>query len=480
MGAVPCLEILGNTDGIFLPIHVAAKFGDGPRLHDVPHILAVLGLGQVVGRNTVGQRFLAGIDAEGQGVARCGASLIVGDCHRDQIAACVLGGAAEGQAAADGRPEGAGHAAAGVFVGTLFCIGHNGNGAFCDIAGAGIRRGVQLFPIRVSRNAALFCPSAIDCDVAVLIGGGRAGGTGNAVIVLLSHNGGLKVAHDLYMKLIEIALTVIFYQGGIAIRVDEQLHPKRFVAGSGDGDHIAALQYVDCGRRTIVLCGKDQTAVFRVLLVAAAAGGGIALGFPYSIVDGNLSDGIHIAVSVLYGDVPVIAEGVLAQGKLLHGNGFHGNQLEYGGDGYILSRHLEGAAGVGIHSIHSGAVCLGNGNTGKHIALIRCCGDGNGLARLSGLRGDGGAAVFTVGYGDGIGHGGGIDYGGGMGSLIQRQRQILIAIGGDDTGGGIDIVSFTDHKAKIGGIGVELAVVPYAVGVAALTPCGPVDGNAGN
>ena len=67
-----------------------------------------------------------------------------------------------------------------------------------------------------------------------------------------------------------------------------------------------------------------------------------------------------------------------------------------------------------------------------------------------------------------------------MGSLIQRQRQILIAIGGDDTGGGIDIVSFADHKAKIGGIGVELAVVPYAVGVAALTPCGPVDGNAGN
>ena len=313
MGAVPGLKIFGNTDGIFLPVHIAAKLGDGPGLHDIPHVFAVCGLGQVVQYDLVCQLFRAAVDAEGKGIADGSAPLIVGDFHRDQVAAHVLGCAAEGQAAADSGQEGAAHTAVCRFCGTCFCVGHNGNGALCDIAGAGVSRGVQLFPVGVIGGAALFCPSAIDCDVAVLVGGGRAGGTGNAVIVLLSHNGGLEVAHDLYMKLIGIALTVIFYQGGIAIRVDEQLHPKRFVAGSGDGDYIAALQDGNRGGGAEILCREYQTAVFGILLVAAAAGGGVAFSFPDGIVDGELGDGVHIASVVLYSDIPVIAEGILAQ-----------------------------------------------------------------------------------------------------------------------------------------------------------------------
>ena len=480
VGAVPGLEILGDTDGIFLPIHIAAKLGDGPGLHDIPHVLAVLGLGQIVQRDPVSQLFRAGIDAEGEGVADGSAALIVGDCHGDQVAARILGGTAEGQAAADGGPEGAAHAAVGSFSGACFGVGHNGNNALCDIAGAGVSGGVQLFPVGVSGGAALFCPGTVYGDIAVLVGSGCAGGTGNTVIVLLTNNGGLKIALDLNVKLVGIALTVIFHQRGIAVGVDEQLYAERLIAFGGDGDHIAALQDGNRGGGAEILYGEYQTAVFRVLLVAAAAGGGIALGFPDGIVDGELSDGVHITVGILYGDIPVIAEGILAQRKLLHRNGLQGDLFEYGGDGHIAGRHLEGTAGVSAGGIHLSAVRLCNGDAGKGIAVVGGSGDSDGLACLGGLRGDGDTAVFTASNGDRVGHGGGIDYGGSVVGLVQGQRQILIAIGGDHAGGGINIVVFADHEAKRVGISVVAVVIPHAEGAAALLPSRTVDTDAGD
>jgi len=90
MGTVPNLQFLRHANAVFFTVHIAAEVFNGPRLHDIPCVEAALILFQIFDFDLVGQRFLTGVDAEGQGITIRGAALIVLNMNGHQITARVL------------------------------------------------------------------------------------------------------------------------------------------------------------------------------------------------------------------------------------------------------------------------------------------------------------------------------------------------------------------------------------------------------
>ena len=90
MGTVPNLQFPRHADAFFFTVHIAAEVFNGPRLHDIPCVEAALILFQIFNFDLVGQRFLTGVDAEGQGITIRGAALIVLNMNGYQITARVL------------------------------------------------------------------------------------------------------------------------------------------------------------------------------------------------------------------------------------------------------------------------------------------------------------------------------------------------------------------------------------------------------
>lgn len=90
MGTVPNLQFLRHANAVFFTVHIAAEVFNGPRLHDIPCVEAALILFQIFDFDLVCQRFLTGVDAEGQGITIRGAALIVLNMNGYQITARVL------------------------------------------------------------------------------------------------------------------------------------------------------------------------------------------------------------------------------------------------------------------------------------------------------------------------------------------------------------------------------------------------------
>ena len=90
MGTVPNLQFLRHANAVFFTVHIAAEVFNGPRLHDIPCVEAALILFQIFDFDLVYQRFLTGVDAEGQGITIRGAALIVLNMNGYQITARVL------------------------------------------------------------------------------------------------------------------------------------------------------------------------------------------------------------------------------------------------------------------------------------------------------------------------------------------------------------------------------------------------------
>lgn len=90
MGTVPNLQFLRHANAVFFTVHIAAEVFNGPRLHDIPCVEAALILFQIFDFDLVCQRFLTGVDAEGQGITIRGAALIVLNMNEYQITARVL------------------------------------------------------------------------------------------------------------------------------------------------------------------------------------------------------------------------------------------------------------------------------------------------------------------------------------------------------------------------------------------------------
>ena len=264
VGAVPGLQSGGDPDAVLLPGDVAAKVGDDPGLHDVPHIFAVLGLLQGAGAQLVlcqlvGQQLLPGVHPEGQGVAGGRAALVVGDGDGDEIGAGVLGGAVQGEGAAHGGHEHAPHPAVAALGGPAVRVRHDVHHGLLHIAGGGVGGVVQLLPVRLLRLLALGQTDAVHIHGAVLVHAARAGGPGHAVIALLVHDGGLEGAVQLHPQLIAVALAVVDRQRGLAVGVDHQLELQHFIALGGNRDHVAALQHGNGGGAAAeVLLGKDD------------------------------------------------------------------------------------------------------------------------------------------------------------------------------------------------------------------------------
>ena len=121
MGAEPDLQLFRNPDAFILPLDIAAEVLNGPRLHDVPCVQAIVIPFQILGLDLVCQRFLTGVDAERQGVAVRRAALIVLHMNGDQIAAYVLRRAIQRQVTAEGHVDtrhaavlGSGHTLGGI------------------------------------------------------------------------------------------------------------------------------------------------------------------------------------------------------------------------------------------------------------------------------------------------------------------------------------------------------------------------------
>lgn len=90
MGTVPNLQFLRHANAVFFTVHIAAEVFNGPRLHDIPCVEAALILFQIFDFDLVCQRFLTGVDADGQGITIRGAALIVLNMNGYQITARVL------------------------------------------------------------------------------------------------------------------------------------------------------------------------------------------------------------------------------------------------------------------------------------------------------------------------------------------------------------------------------------------------------
>ena len=313
VGAVPCLEAGGNTNRIFLARHIAAELRNCPRLHDVPHIFAVLCLGQILFADLIRQRLLTGVYPEGQRIAGCCAPLIISDGHGDQICTGILGGAAEGQAAAQGHID-ALHAAVALRRSAVFRIRHNIHRGLAALH-LNLRKVIQLLPVLILRLLVALHQCAVYGYVAVLIAGRRAGCSGNAVILLLAGDGSLKAALQLDIQMVGIALAIVLRQSTLAGRIHHQLHGQVFIALGLNGDHVAALEHGDLWLGAEIHLGEYQLLMLRVLLIASAGGRCIGLFPPCGTIDRDASDGGQIA---LIGEAqkPIVTKGIHTQRNL--------------------------------------------------------------------------------------------------------------------------------------------------------------------
>ena len=109
---------------------------------------------------------------------------------------------------------------------------------------------------------------AVNGDSTVLVAGGTAGaGAGYAVVILLSDDGRLEAAFDLHMQLVGVALTIVFRNGSLTVRINNQFEGQIFVAGCHDGDDIAAFENV-CSGADVTFFGKCQNQCFGLVHIA--------------------------------------------------------------------------------------------------------------------------------------------------------------------------------------------------------------------
>ena len=382
--AIPYFKVLRHTNALGFILYIAAEVFNGPRFHNIPCVKAIGILFQILGLDLLCQRFLTGIDAEGQGVAARSASLIVLHMNGDQVAARILGRAIQRQVAADG-PVNALHAAV-LICGHTCHRGVRRNGDIAIFAfQLDLGHIIQFFPIIVGWLRVLRYQCAVNRNRAVLIAACAAGaGTGNAVVILLSDDSCLEAAYELDVQLQRIALTVICNQRGLAICIHHKLHGQILVARSSDGDHIAAFQNRNGRVGTKILRRKLQTVIFGILFVCSAAGNAVVLGFPFRAIDSYLANFAYIAC-LIKGYIPITLKGILRQFNLTERNfliagGRRCNRynLKRSRNRHILGRHGE----LAIVHCYGSAACIGHGDRVQLIAVSRSCGNCHGVACL--------------------------------------------------------------------------------------------------
>lgn len=263
MGTVPNLQLLRHADAFGFTVYVAAEVFNGPRLHDIPCVKTIGILFQILGLDLVCQRFLTGVDAEGQGIAVRDAALGVLNMNGYQIAACVLRRAVQRQVTAEGHVD-AFHAAVGGGRRSLFGVRYDADGALAAIQ-TDLGLVIQFLPIIVSRLGALLHQGPVNRDCTVLVAGSAAdAGTGNAVVILLSDDGRLEVALDLHNQLINVAGCGVGRNRCAAAFVNHQLERQVIVAIGGDGDNVAAFQNV-CSGTAVSLLSECQNRCFGIV-----------------------------------------------------------------------------------------------------------------------------------------------------------------------------------------------------------------------
>ena len=345
------------------------------------------------------QRFLAGVDAEGQFVAVRSASLIVLYMNGDQVAARILGRAIQRQVTAEGHVD-TRHAAVLGSGHTLGGVRFDADGAFAALQ-FNCGQIVQFFPISVRRLSAFFHQCAVNFDGTVLVAGSTAGaGAGNAVIILLADDGRLEAAYELDVQLIGIAAFRVGRNGCVSILVDDQLEGQVFVAVSGNGNHIAAFQNAnDRGRTKVRLC-KNKAIFARVCSVSTAGGWIRRFPLPCCAIYCNLSDCRNIVMGCIpKSHIPVIAKEIFVKDNIANCNSLMYDCLERGGDGHVLTGHGKGVfVGIIFTLIDTNrAAGARYGQRVQHIAVSRSCGNCHGVACL----GAGGryfyCTVFNIG-----------------------------------------------------------------------------------
>ena len=260
MGAEPDFQIFWHTDAVFFALNIAAEVFNGPRLHNIPCIQAIVILFQILDLDLVCQFFLTGVNAEGQLIAVRSAALIVLYMNGDQVAACVLRRTIQRQVTAEGHVDTL-HAA-------VLGSGHTLGGVRYDADGAlaahqtNFGLVVQFFPIFVRGVGAFFHQSAVHGDSTVLVAGSAATGAGNAVVILLADNSGFKAAFDFHMQLINVAGCGVGRNLCVSFFINHQFEHQVIVTLGGDGDNVAAFQNVCSGIAAVILLSKCQNQCF--------------------------------------------------------------------------------------------------------------------------------------------------------------------------------------------------------------------------
>ena len=264
VGAVPDLQLFRNLDAFILPLDIAAKVLNGPRLHNIPCVQAIGILFQIL--DLVCQGFLTGVNAEGQLIAVRSAALVVLNTNGYQIAARVLGRAVQRQVTAEGHVDTL-HAA-------VLGSGHTLGGVRYDADGAlaahqldfGLM--IQFFPIAFRGFVAFSHQSAVHGHGAVLVAGSTADtGAGNAVVILLADNSGFKAAFDFHMQLQRIAAFRVGRNGCVSILVDDQFEGQVIVSRCRDGDNIAALENGNRRICQVIILRKCQRILICILFI---------------------------------------------------------------------------------------------------------------------------------------------------------------------------------------------------------------------